>query len=196
MSRTTQTKVAVAAGVAGIALVASACGSSGTPAASPTTSTSASNATAVEAKLISGGLTALKEGNTTAAQSDFAAAFTIVPTSYIAAFDLGVADADLGKTAAAKAAYEKSLAIDPTYRSALFNLGVLLTPTDPSEAIATYERLEKSDPNDPDVEFNLGLLLEDHGQRPAGEVQLGDALKIQPSLKTRIPKGITVPPGA
>lgn len=159
---------------------------------SATTTTTDSPATV----LFNAGLTAEQHGGYRQATNDFGGVLQLQPRSYLADYDLGVADAALKRTSAAKAAYGRAIAIAPSFRSALYNLALLDSTADPDQAVPLFIKLETIDPGDPNVEYNYGLLLERTGRVKAGEAQLGAAIKAEPSLRTDLPKGTILPPGA
>ena len=88
---------------------------------SATTTTTDSPATV----LFNAGLTAEQHGGYRQATNDFGGVLQLQPRSYLADYDLGVADAALKRTSAAKAAYGRAIAIAPSFRSALYNLALL-----------------------------------------------------------------------
>ncbi len=177
---------------AGVCLAAglslAACGNGSASATSTTVQAPA-------ALLFNAGLSAEEQSGYQQAVTDFTAVLQLQPHSYLAAYDLGVAEYGLKRIPAATTAYRKALSINPNFRSALFNLALLYTSAAPAKATLLFEKLETMDPGDPNVEFNFGLLLEHVGRVKAGETQLAEALKTEPSLKQRLPKGTTLPPG-
>jgi tetratricopeptide (TPR) repeat protein len=173
----------VAAGLAVAACSSGAAGGSTTTTETPAT------------QLFNSGLSAEQQARYQQGANDFEAVLQLQPRSYLAAYDLGVADAALNRTSAAAAAYRRSLSVNPKFRSALYNLALLYSSGEPAKAVPLFAKLETIDPRDPNVEFNFGLVLEHVGRVKAGESQLTAALKAEPSLKHQIPKGTTLPKG-
>ncbi len=169
-------------------LVLAGCSNSASTAVTTTTESAAT-------LLFTSGLAAVQQARYQQAITDFGAVLQLQPRSYVAAYDLGVADTGLKRTFAAEAAYRRALSVAPTYRSALYNLALLYSTTDPDEAINLFAKLETIHPGDPNVEFNYGLVLEHVGQVKAGEAQLTAALKADPSLRQDLPKGTILPKG-
>jgi len=144
-------------------------------------------------KLIQSGITAESHGDKASALADYQAALKADPLSNIAYYDLGVIYQQDNDAADARANYQKALLIDPTYKSALFNLAILDTPTDPTTAVSLYDQLLTINPNDTNVLFNLGLLLRNTGQAAQGNADLAKAIRLDPSLASRIPTTTTKP---
>ena len=104
-----------------------------------------------------------------------------------------------GNPTAAIALYRAWIAVHldhPLLHAVLFNLAVLTTPTDPQQAMALYRKLLVLNPNDANVLFNLGLLLRQTGQPSAANTEIAAALKINPSLASRLPASTTTTPAA
>lgn len=167
--------------LAAIALFAAACSSS--PSSNPSSEADS---------LVSQGLTAESHGEVQQAVSDFNAAVTKNPSSAIPYYDLGVVYQEkLNEPSLAQTEYNKATLADSSYRPALFNLATLETSSDPGNAINLYNELLKLKPNDPNVLFNLGLLLIAQNQSLTGHADLKKAISLDPSLASRVPKGIT-----
>jgi len=166
-----------------IALFAAACGSS-----SPSASSSADS-------LILQGLKVESQGQTQQALHDFSAAVKEDPTNTIGYYDQGVIYQEyLNNPTQAVVEYNKALSVDPTYKPAMYNLAIIQTSNDPQGAINLYSQLLKLEPNQSKVLFNLGLLLvaqSNPAERLAGHVDLKKAITLDPSLASRLPKGIT-----
>lgn len=168
-------------GLVAIAVVGAACSSS------PSASSSASS-------FIAQGLSAESSGQTQQAINDFHSAVSKDPTNAISYYDLGVLyQQRLNQPGQASDEYNKALLANPNYKPALFNLAILDTSTSPQSAISLYNQLLKIDANDANVNFNLGLLLYDEGQTAQGILHLQKAIVLDPSLRTRVPKNVSVP---
>lgn len=173
-------RAAIPASLAAIALFAAACSSS------PSTPSSEANS------LISQGLAAESHNQVQQAVSDFNQAAAKNPSSAIPYYDLGVVYQEkLSEPAQAQSEYSKATLADSTYRPALFNLAILETASNPGNAINLYNQLLKLNPNDANVLFNLGLLLIAQNQAATGHADLKKAISLDPSLASRVPKGIT-----
>ena len=164
-----------------IGLFAAACSSGG-----GTSDSSSANS------LISQGLSAQSHGQTQTAINDFNSAIAKNPATPIPYYDLGVIyQQTLNQPSRAAAEYNKALLAAPTYKPALYNLAILDTPNDPLTAINLYQQLLKLNPNDANVNFNLGLLLIAHNSPTEGQADLDKAISINPTLRSRVPAGIT-----
>jgi Tfp pilus assembly protein PilF len=141
--------------------------------------------------LVAQGLNAQSIGQTQQATQDYLAAIAKDPTNKFAHYDLGVIYQSQHDATNAAIEYNKALLIDPKYQPALFNLAVLQTSSDPQTAIGLYRRLLQINANDPNVNFNLGLVLISNGQPAEGHADLQKAIQISPSLRSRVPAGIT-----
>ena len=142
--------------------------------------------------LISQGLSAESHGESQKALTDFKEAADKNPGSAIAYYDLGVVyQQSLNDANEATNEYNKAILADPSYKPALFNLATLETSSDPQAAIGVYNQLLKLNPNDVNVLFNLGLLLIAQNQGTQGHIDLKKAISLDPSLASRVPKGIT-----
>ena len=174
-------RIAVPLALAAIALFAAACSSS--PSSNPSSEADS---------LVSQGLTAESHGQVQQAVSDFNAAVVKNPSSAIPYYDLGVVYQEkLNEPSLAQTEYNKATLADSSYRPALFNLATLETSSNPQNAINLYNELLKLKPNDANVLFNLGLLLIAQNQSLTGQADLKKAISLDPSLASRVPKGIT-----
>lgn len=162
-----------------LALVAAACSSS-----SPTASAR---------QLVSQGLAAERAGNMAGAFADYKAAVTADPKNKYAHYDLGYVYQARGDGADAAAEYLAALRVDPRFVQALYNMGVLETKSNPSGAISYFERELQVDPNDATGNFNLGVLLVQQGQKSLGDTYLATGLRLNPSLASALPAGVTAP---
>jgi cytochrome c-type biogenesis protein CcmH/NrfG len=174
-------RILFALALAAIALIAAACSSS-----------PSSNPSSEAGSLISQGLTAESHGQVRQAVNDFNEAVAKNPSSAVPYYDLGVVYQErLNDPSLAQSEYNKATLADSSYKPALFNLAILETSSDPQGAINLYNELLKLNPNDPNVLFNLGLLLIAQNQSLTGHADLKKAISLDPSLASRVPKGIT-----
>ena len=157
--------------------------------------TSSSGSTANESanQLVLNGLAAEKAGNVNQAFTDYMAAAAKDPHNKYAHYDLGYVYQQQGKVSNASSEYRKTLLIDPTFAAAVYNLGVLETPVDPATAISYFQQDLALEPNNASSNFDLGLLLIKQGETTEGYKFLETGLKLNPSLSTAVPPGVTVP---
>jgi Tfp pilus assembly protein PilF len=143
-------------------------------------------------QLITQGLKEGTAGNTQQALTDFQKAASEDPTDTYAYYDEGVIyQTKLSETSEAAAAYQKALLANSTYKPALFNLAIIDTMTDPTEAISLYQQILMANPSDANTLFNLGLILIGQNQPVPGHADLSKAIMLEPTLASRVPKGIT-----
>jgi tetratricopeptide (TPR) repeat protein len=158
-------------------------------------SCSSSPAVLTPTQSLNAGLVAFSQANYSQARADYEAVLQKDPSNKyglnkIAWYDLGVLDQRLGRAAAASSEYKQALVLDPKYTSALYNLAILETLSDPSHAISLYEQALATSPKDPNIQWNLGLLLYNRGHLARGRALLKSALKISPSLRSKLPKHV------
>ena len=166
-----------------VALGAAACSSS-----PPSASTKPISAN----KLVEQGLNAESLGQIDQAIADFKQAIATSPKNVYAYYDLGVIyQQQVNDPSLAATWYRRALNANPSYTPAIFNLAILETPSDPQSAVALYQRILAIKPNDADTNFNLGLLLISQNQVTQGKADLSKAISLDPSLASRVPKGIT-----
>lgn len=148
-----------------------------------TTSTSADYGT-----LVGAGLHLLRAGNTPAAAQLFEQAVAKDAGDPTAHYDLGVVDQRDGNARAALLQYTRALAADPNYIPALYNKAVLLGMHHRLLSIFYYRKVISLQPRAAAALLNLGLLLGAEGAtRAAGVRALSTAVRLQPSLRKRIP---------
>jgi len=155
-------------------LTLAACGGS-TPSAAQTV-----------AQDIASGIAAQKAGDYAKAATYYHRAVVLQPRNAFALFDLGDAEQFQHLYASAQQHYLAALAIDPRLESAMFNLAVLVAPTNPAEAAALYKQVLVLSPKDADAHFNLGYALIAMHQTTAGNAQIALAIRLDPSLKSRV----------
>jgi hypothetical protein len=143
--------------------------------------------------LLQDGIAADARGNLARARNDFGAILSVDPANTDAYFDLGVVDQKAGLSGLAATEYQQAFFLNPKFAPALFNLAILTSSTSPSKAIALYRQILTIKPSDPDTEFNLGILLLRNGQSAEGQTMLENAVHADPSLRSKLPVGITVP---
>ena len=156
------------------ALALSSCGAS-TPSAAQTV-----------AQDIASGVAAQNSGDYAKAATYYHRAVVLQPGNAFALFDLGDAEQFQHLDASAKQHYLAALAIDPRLEAAMFNLAVLVAPTNPAEAAALYKQVLVLSPKDADAHFNLGYALIAMHQTTAGNAQIALAIRLDPSLKSRV----------
>jgi tetratricopeptide (TPR) repeat protein len=72
----------------------------------------------------------------------------------------------------------------------LYNEAVALSGTDRAQAISLYQEVISLQPDSPTALLNLGLLDFGTGRRSQGKVLLRRAVKLEPSLESKIPASI------
>jgi Tfp pilus assembly protein PilF len=174
--------------ITAMGLILSACG--GGPA---TPSTSRSTSTKVGSTLTRA-VGEMKSGNDALAVADFLAVVKADRKNYVAWYDLGViAQRDHQANVAAND-YLSSLGGNRNYVPALYNLAILETAKQPQAAATLYKDAITAEPNNANAHLNYGFVLEALGQQLAGEEQIAYAIKLDPSLNSRVPSG-TLPGG-
>ena len=179
--------VMIAVALVGLALGATACSSSGT-----TTTTTTGN---TPKSLLSEGISAQARGDLTAARNDYSAIIALDPQNrsgdnLYAYYNLGVIDQTQGHLSAAETEYQSALQINSKYLNAMYNLAVAETTTAPRAAIAQYRALLRLKPGDINSTYNLGLLLYDSGEIAQGRILLKQAIRADPALRKKLPKGV------
>jgi tetratricopeptide (TPR) repeat protein len=130
---------------------------------------------------------AMKQGNNALAVSEFLAVLKIESRNQVAWYDLGVIAQKNGQATLAANDYLRSLTADPKYVPALYNLAILETPKEPHIAATLYQRAIKDQPSDAAAHLNLGFVYLSLGQRIGGEEEIAVAVKLDPSLNSRVP---------
>ncbi len=153
--------------IGGSGLLASACGGPGTPSASSLLSTAVSEINAHQYS---------------AAKTELDDLLKQRPSSYIAYYDLGVIDLQLGDTAGAMKEFAQSLSIDGNYVPSLYNEAVVDGATDPTLAMSLYRQVVRIQPHSPTAYLNLGMLEVRSGMKTQGEHDLNTAIRQDPAL--------------
>lgn len=175
-------KLAVAILVAGLALSATAC------------SKKDDKSQASEAKLadaaLQKGLDAHAAGDLTAAAAAYREVLIHDPNNQYAYYNLGVIDHANGSLASADSNYSLAISIDPAYVPALYNLAIVKTAEgDIKAAIDLYRSAIDAQPDYAAAHLNLGFALIENGDKREGNAELAKAIKLDPSLASRIPEG-------
>jgi tetratricopeptide (TPR) repeat protein len=135
------------------------------------------------------GLAAHQAGNLAEAAADYRQVLVHDPNSKQAYYNLGLIDQTNGSLASAESNYALALSIDPTYVPALYNLAIVKTAEDEIDAaIELYRTAIEVDPKYAAAHLNLGFALIDAGEKREGNAELAKAVKLDPSLASRIPK--------
>ncbi len=169
--------------IAALGLIVSACG--GGPAAP---SASQSTTTDVGSRLTRA-VNEMKSGNDARAVADLLAVVKADRKNYVAWYDLGIIAEHNHQAAQAANDYLSSLAGNNKYVPALYNLAILETAKQPHEAETLYQEVIAAEPNNADAHLNYGFVLESLGQQLAGEEEIAYAVKLDPSLNSRVPSG-------
>ena len=170
----------VAVGVTS-ALLLSACGSSG------------SSTQSIDQDLTAG-IAAQNAGNYTSATADYEKVLALDATNATALYDIGDVDQLQNLDADARARYLAALAVDPNFISAMYNLATLEANTTPNSARVLYQQIIRLQPSYADAHFNLGYVLLALGQKAAGEAEINEGVRLDPSLKSRVVTTTTTTP--
>jgi tetratricopeptide (TPR) repeat protein len=170
----------VAVGVTS-ALLLSACGSGG-----------GSSTQSIDQDLTAG-IAAQNAGNYTSATADYEKVLALDATNATALYDIGDVDQLQNLDADARARYLAALAVDPNFISAMYNLATLEANTTPNSARVLYQQIIRLQPSYADAHFNLGYVLLALGQKAAGEAEINEGVRLDPSLKSRVVTTTTAP---
>jgi tetratricopeptide (TPR) repeat protein len=143
--------------------------------------------------LLQSGMAAHKSGRLGEAAQDYQKALVYDPKNQWAHYNLGLIEQLQGQNAAAVADYRAALAMDPNLVSAIYNMAILRTGQAPQEAIELYRRAITVQPDMALAHLNLGFLLIGQGLQAEGSAELNQAVKLDPSLKPRLPKPAATP---
>jgi tetratricopeptide (TPR) repeat protein len=155
-------------------------------------STSTENAQTA-ARLFDDGLQAQIEGNSALAANDYLRSLNLKPNDKLAWYDLGLIEQQAGLKANAEHDYEASVADDSRFVPAIYNLGTLVGSTDPARATTLYKRVIAIEPKDAEAHLNLGFALQALGKVAQGNAEIAEAVRLEPSLSSRVPNSATVP---
>jgi len=145
-------------------------------------------------KAIAAGVVAQQAGDNTKAQRDYARALKKDPTNAVAAYDLGQLAQAAGNSTAAIAYYQQAVASNPKLTAAMFNEAILVSATQPQQAIDLYKQIVTMQPKAATAFLNLGLLeIRTPATLQQGEVDLAQAGFLDPTLTARIPAGLQIP---
>jgi cytochrome c-type biogenesis protein CcmH/NrfG len=139
------------------------------------------------AAYVSAGVTAQDQGRLDDAVEDYRQALAHDPRDTLAYYNLGTVESRQGSTSLAVQDYDAALQFNGNYVPALYNLAVLLTPSDPAEAVSLYQRATQVDPADAAAHLNLGFLLHTLGRDGEARTEFAAAVRIDPTLASRIP---------
>jgi tetratricopeptide (TPR) repeat protein len=116
--------------------------------------------------LVADGMTHLQAGRSTAAESAYRTALTLVPADPAVMHNLGVAIAAQGRHRDAAGCFEAAVRADPGFVSAHYNLGVaLMSFGNTPEAIKALGHTVKLEPQHYQAHRALGLLWLSQGER-------------------------------
>jgi tetratricopeptide (TPR) repeat protein len=142
---------------------------------------------------MSAGMSAQRQGLVAVARDDYRLALAHEPRNKYAYYNLGTIDSQQRHTVLAMEDYEAALTFDGSFAPALDNLAILLTPAHPLQAVTLYQRATQAAPGDADAHLNLGLLLHRLGRDGKARVEFATALRLNPTLRARIPPGLRPP---
>ena len=84
--------------------------------------------------------------------------------------------------------YRQSLETDPVYAPSLYNLAIIRENAGSmDEAAGLYREVIEIQPDNAAAHLNLGLLLLAQGQTALANAELTTAIKLDPTLTSRIP---------
>lgn len=131
-------------------------------------------------------LSAHAEGKTEDAREGYEDVLDLEAGNQFAHYNLGLIHQEAGELEEAEASYRRALQTDQSMASALFNLAILRTEPAPAEAEELYRSVVTVQPDNASAHLNLGFLLIDQGDEAEGQVELGRAVELDPSLARRI----------
>ncbi len=147
---------------------------------SSTVDTSTDERAAAEA--LDAGLEAHASGDLVTATKQYEETLALDPANKFAYYNLALIDEAGSNYGLAEQKYRKAIEADAAYEPALFNLAILVTSSDPKEAISLYRRAVSADAKDASAWMNLGLLLRASGRRAEGNDAVATALELNPKL--------------
>lgn len=131
-----------------------------------------------------------QQGKLAAAEALYLKITKAQPSNYFAQYDLGVIAQGRDELTQALTYYGAALTANPRYVPAMFNQATILSQSDPSNAIALYKRVIALQPVAPTAYLNLGLLENGQGQVKQGTRDIVTAIKQDPTLINKVPKGL------
>jgi len=147
----------------------------------------ATSSSARQTALLNAGLKAQQDHQLAAAVADYLQVLKLDRSNRAAWYDLGVVAQDQGYPTNAEHDYRQAVAADPHYVPALYNLATVVAATSPSAAVGLYQEVIALAPRNAAAHFNLGLAEESVGNITGGQAQIAQAIKLQPSLASRVP---------
>jgi tetratricopeptide (TPR) repeat protein len=142
-------------------------------------------------RLFNEGLQAQIHGQPALAANDYLRSVTINPANKIAWYDLGLIQQEAGNNGQAEIYYERSSALDPRYVPPLYNLATLVAPRYPASAVKLYEKVIAVEPMFAQAHLDLGFAFQALGQSAQGNAQIAEAVRLDPSLSSRVPSSST-----
>lgn len=127
------------------------------------------------------GLQAQIAGDPGTADARYTECLRLEPGNVACLFNRGLIAQNDGRIDEAVGQYRSALATDPTYGPALFNLALLVTPSDPQEAVGLYRRYVEAVPDDAGGHLNLGLLLRSLGDATGAEERFARVRALDPT---------------
>ncbi len=130
------------------------------------------------------------QGKLAAAEALYLKIAKAQPSNYFAQYDLGVIAQTRGELTKALTYYGAALTAHPRFIPAMFNEAIIFSHSDPPNAIALYKRVIALQPVAPTAYLNLGLLENGQGQVKQGTRDIVTAIKQDPTLINKVPKGL------
>ena len=143
--------------------------------------------------LLSQGVMHYRSGELDSAAGHFRAALALQSNNVRAHYDLGVVAGAQGKATLALQQYSSALKINPLFAPARFNRAALEAKrSNMAAATRDYRVVIQVQPRNASALWNLGLLLSENGRKSDGQALMKQALVITPSLRSRLPAGVSL----
>jgi Tfp pilus assembly protein PilF len=136
---------------------------------------------------LNAGLAAQRQGKNDEAAQHYHNVLAHDPRNQYAYYDLGLIDQNASRGPQAEQEYRQALQIDPNMTGALFNLAIIVTPTDPAQAVQLYQKVIQLQPRNAAAHLNLGFVYRDQGKADQAKAEFATATALDPALKSRIP---------
>ncbi len=140
------------------------------------------------------GLGAHMSGRLDDALKEYEKALKAEPNNTLALYNIGLVHQTRGNAAEAEAKYRAVIALDPKFSAALFNLAILRNNAGaPLEAIDLYYKVLDINPQEATAHLNVGFALKSIGKHKEGDRELAYAVRLDPSLASRVPSASPSP---
>jgi tetratricopeptide (TPR) repeat protein len=137
---------------------------------------------------LNAGLQAHVAGNLDQATSSYNECLKHEATNKLCLYNLGLIAQTQQRDAEAEDYYRRSLETDPQYAPSLFNLAIIRTSAGAvDEAVGLYQQVISMQPDNAAAHLNLGLLFLAQGKEDEATDELTTAVRLDPSLTSRVP---------